>query len=198
MTTTYLKQVGGAYTEAKTVSTSAGAGDADKVPSLGAAGILDKTIVNAKTSSAGAGDSGVLPALDATGRLDPSFLPVGVTPEVISCTASEALSAGNYVSLYSNAGTLNCRKADASNGRPADGFVLASVSNGGTASVYVEGINTQLTSRTIGATQYLSDVTPGAAIETAPSTSGHIIQVLGRAYGATAATFEPGQPITLA
>lgn len=197
MTTKYLKQVSGALTEATTVSTSAGAGDADKIPSLNGSGVLDATITNAITASAGAGSSGKLPALDSTGRLDSTFMPVGVTVEVLSVTASEALSAGDWVNLHVSSGN-KVRKADASNGRQAHGCVLAGVSNGGTATVYLEGSNTQLTSRTFGATQYLSASTPGAATETAPSGSGQLLQILGTATSSTSSTIEIEQPITLA
>lgn len=47
MTTTYLKLSSGSHTEARTVATSAGAGDADKIPSLDAAGKLGVTMMPA-------------------------------------------------------------------------------------------------------------------------------------------------------
>lgn len=197
MVTKYLKQVAGALTEASTVSTSAGAGDADKIPSLNASGILDRTILNAILTSAGAGSSGALPALDSTGRLDSTFMPVGVTVEALSVTASEAIAAGDFVNLHNSSG-LKARRADASNGRPAHAFALAGISNGGTGTVYLEGVNTQLSGRTPGATLYLSGSTPGAVTETAPSTSGYIVQQLGVATSATSSSFEPQLPITLA
>lgn len=195
MTTTYLKQSSGALTEARTVSTSAGAGDADKIPSLNGSGVLDRTITNAVTSSAGAGSSGQLPALDSTGRLDATFMPVGVTVEALTVTTSEAIPAGAYVNLFNSSG-LKARLADNSNSRPAHAFALASISNGGTGTVYLEGVNTQLSGRIIGATQYLG--TAGAATETPPSSATNILQVLGVATSATTAAFEPSQPITLA
>src|SRR5690349_5949914 len=75
-------------------------------------------------SSAGAGDGGKIPALDSTGRLDSSMMPVGIAPETIAFTASEDIAAGAYVNLHSSSG-LKGRNADNSNGRKADGYVLA-------------------------------------------------------------------------
>lgn len=194
MTTTYLRQVNGALTEARTVSTSAGAGDVDKVPSLNAAGVLPASITNAVATSAGAGDAGKLVALDGSGRIDTSAMPVGVGPDTNTITATEALAAGDYVNVHSG----GVRKADASNGRPAHGVVLAGVANGAPATVYFEGTNTQLSGLTLGADQYLSATTPGARTATAPSTAGQLVQPLGVAVSTTAAQIEIRQPITLA
>lgn len=193
----YLKQVNGAYSEVLAIETTSGAPDADKIPATGAGGFIVPALINAKTTSAGAGDSGVIPSADSTGRLDSTFMPVGITPEVLTVTASEAINAGDWVNLHVSSGS-KVRKADASNGRPAHGCVLAGVSNGGTATVYLEGVNTQLTSRTFGATQFLSDSTPGATTETAPTTAAHYVQILGVATSATSATIEIEPPITLA
>lgn len=138
-------------------------------------------------------------AMDASGRIDSSVLPVGVGAEVVSATASEALSAGNFVNIYDNGGTISCRKADATtNGKPADGFVLAAVSNGATATIYTAGnINTQVTGLTIGVDYYLS-TTPGAITTTAPSTAGNIVQRVGRSTKTTEIAFNPYVYVELA
>jgi hypothetical protein len=193
----YIKQVSGAFTEVAAIETTAGAGDADKIPATGAGGFIVPALINAKNASAGAGDAAVVPILDSTGRLDTSFMPVGITAEVLLVTASEALAAGDWVNLHVATGS-KVRRADASNGRQAHGCVLAGVASSGTATVYLEGVNTQLSSRTFGALQYLSAVTPGATVETPPSTAGQIIQILGVATSATSATIELEPPITLA
>lgn len=73
-TTKVLKNVAGALTEETTLTTSAGASDANKVPALNASGVLDATIVNSKTTSAGAGDSGKVAALNASGILDSTII----------------------------------------------------------------------------------------------------------------------------
>lgn len=196
-TTTYLRQSSGQLAEARTVETSAGAGDASKIPNLNASGVLDRSITGGVLASTGAADSGKPPYLDATGRLDVTFMPVGVDSEALTVTASEAIAAGDYVNLHNSSG-LKARKADATNGRPAHAFALSGIANAASGTVYLEGSNTQLTGRTPGATQYLSGTTPGGATETAPTTAGYIVQVLGAATSSTAAHFEPDQPITLA
>jgi hypothetical protein len=197
MTTKYIKNQSGALTEAVTVSISAGAGDADKIPSLNASGFLDPTILNGVVSSAGAADAAKIPGLDGSGRLDPTVMPVGVVADTKSIAASENLSAGDFVNLHSSSG-LKVRRADASNGRRAHGFVLSGVLSGANALVYFEGANTQVSGRTVAATQFLSGSTPGAATETAPSTSGYLLQEIGVADATTEINFLPRQPITLA
>lgn len=194
MTTTYLRQSGGALTEARTVSTSAGAGDVDKIPSLNASGVLPASITNAVAASAGAGDAGKLVALDGAGRISTTSMPVGVGPDTNTLTATEALAAGDYVNVHSG----GVRRADASNGRPAHGMVLAGVSNGAPATVYAEGTNTQLTGLTLGQTLFLSVTTPGGFQTTAPTVAAQLVQVLGVAVTTTAAQLEIDQPITLA
>jgi hypothetical protein len=154
------------------------------------------TEVQATVTSAGAGDDGKIVALDSSGKLDTSVMPVGIGADTLSVVASEALTAGDLVNLWDDAGTGKVRKADCSNGRRADGFVLSGVSIAGTATVYFESTNTAVTGLTIGATYYLS--TTGAVTATAPTTSGYIVQEVGRARSATAMPFEPQQPITLA
>jgi hypothetical protein len=197
MTTTYLKQASGSLTEARTVSTSAGAGDADKIPSLTAAGILDPTIVNAVNASAGSGDVDKIPRLDSSGRLDTTFMPVGIGADTKTVTTSEAIAAGDYINLHNSTG-LKARRADASNGRVANGFCIAGAGSGASITVYFEGANTQVSGRTPGALQFLSGTTPGGVTETAPSTAGYIVQQLGVATASTEVNFEPQPPITLA
>ena len=199
-TTKILKNLAGTITEFFALTTSAGAGDAQAIPALNAAGILDPTIVNATATSAGAGDAAKIPLLDGTGRLDNSFMPVGIGAETVALVASEALSAGQFVNIWDNAGVANVRKADASTtGKEASGFVLAAFASAATATVYlVSQTNTQQTAMTPGTIQFLSDSTPGACTATVPTTSGHTVQQLGRASSATTIAFSPGPAITLA
>jgi hypothetical protein len=166
--TRYLKQVAGILTEQAPIKNSAGAGDADAIP-----------------------------CLDATGRLDASFMPIGVVPDVKIITASEALSAGNWVNVWSNAGVWNVRKADATTvGKEAHGFVLAAVANAASATVYFEGINNQVSGMTPG--NVFLGTTAGAGTNTCPSTSGNVAQRLGVALSATEVNCEIQPPITLA
>lgn len=142
-------------------------------------------------STAGAGDAGKIPALDSAGLLDISMMPAGVGAEVIVAASSENLLAGDFVNLYNNAGTINVRKADATaNTKPADGFVLANVTSPANATVYlISAQNTAVTGLTVGADYWLA-TTPGTVTSTAPSTGGNIVQRLGKAKSATALVFE--------
>ncbi len=151
----------------------------------------------AAVASAGAGDAGRIVALDGAGKLDSTVMPNGIGADTAAIVASEALAAGDLVNIHDATGA-KVRKADASNGRRADGFVLAAVTSSATATVYFDGSDTALTGLTIGATYYLSGTAAGTATLTPPSTSGHIVQEVGRARLATALSFEPEQPVTLA
>jgi hypothetical protein len=148
-------------------------------------------------SSAGAGDAGKIPALDSTGRIDNSMMPTGIGADTATITASEALAAGDLVNVWNSTGA-KVRKADASvAGKEAHGFVLAAVSSGASATVYFEGTDTQVTGLTPGV-QYLSAATPGAATATAPSAAGNVVQRVGFATAATALNFQSQPPVVLA
>lgn len=155
--------------------------------------ITEKAAVQA---SAGAGDAGKIPALDAAGRLDTTMMPTGIAADVATITASEALSAGDFVNVWNSTGA-KVRKADAStSGKEAHGFVLAAVSSSAAATVYFEGTNTGVTGLTPGPV-FLS-TTPGLATSTAPSGTGQTVQRLGVATAAAAVNFEPHTHIVLA
>ena len=153
---------------------------------------------NAVTTSAGAGDSGKFAKLDSNGKFDISTMPSGIGAETISVTTSEALAAGDLVNLWNSSG-LKARKADATSaGKEAHGFVLSAVSSGQTATVYPEEAQLSgLTGLTVGARQFLA-TTAGTRTETAPSTSGNVVQEVGVAISTTTILFRPRQPITLA
>ena len=217
----FIKNVSGTLTEEAALTTSAGAGDADKLPALNASGILDDTIINASASSAanktvkmtgdgiiapavlnatnssaGAGDAAKIVQLDGTGRIDSTMLPVGVGADVATIAAGENLAAGDFVNVYNDSGA-KVRKADATTaGKEAHGFVLGAVTSGNNATVYFEGTNTGVTSMTPGVV-FLS-ATAGVATGTAPSSSGNVVQRLGVAVSATAVNFEPHPPVVLA
>lgn len=144
-----------------------------------------ETMVEATTVSTGVAEAGDIVALDGTGKIDLSLLPTGVGPEIITVLASENLGAGDFVNMYDNVGTANVRLADASNDRPAHGWVLTSVTSGNNASVYIrKGINTARSGMTPGARQYLG--TAGDPTATFPVLPGSVIhQFLGIAQSAT-------------
>lgn len=147
-------------------------------------------------SSAGAGDATKIPHLDGSGKLDTSFMPVGIGADTASIQASENLSAGNYVNIHDVAGAFRIRKADATtSGKEAHGFVLSAVTSGANGTVYFEGSNTGVTSQTPGVV-YLS-TTAGGGTATAPSGAGNVVQRIGVATSATNVNFENNAPIVL-
>lgn len=149
-------------------------------------------------TSAGASDANKIPALDATGRFDTSLMPVGLGADTASIVASEALSAGDFVNVWDDAGTPKVRKADASSaGKEAHGFVLSAFASAASATVYFEGSNTQLTGLVAGM-KYLSVSTPGGAQAAAPTVAGQVVQRLGAAVSATTLKFESDASILLA
>ena len=145
--------------------------------------------VFATVVSSGVANANQIVALGSNGLLDPSVLPVGVGPEVISIVTSEALAAGAFVNIYTNAGVANARNADASSSiKPAVGFVLAPFAASATATVYMLGqTNTGQTGLTPGADYWLSTV--GGVTLTPAYTSGYINQYLGKALTATSLYF---------
>ncbi|HCE43892.1 MAG TPA: hypothetical protein DET40_10125 [Lentisphaeria bacterium] len=160
------------------------------------AGSLSEVV--ATVTSTGVSMANKIVALDATGKLDSSLMPTGISAEVKVLVASEALSARNLVNIWNDTGTEKARKADASNGRRANGFVLEAVNQGANATVYLEGTITGLSSKTPGAPQYLSADAAGTMVETPDATAGEISQEVGVAVSATEVSFEPQQPVTIA
>lgn len=193
---TVLKQVSGELTEIRTVEVSTGATDAAKVVSTKSDGTIDSSVLGGVVTSAGAASAGRPLLLDSSGRIDSSSMPVGLAADTLSVVTSEAISAGDYVNVYNNSGTLTARKADCSNGREAHGFALVGAASAANVAVYFEGSNTQVSGKTPGARQYLS--TAGATTATAPTTAGNILQYIGIATSATSINFEGDRPITLA
>lgn len=159
------------------------------------------TEIAALVVSGGSGDAGKIPALDSSGRLDNSVMPVGISADTKVVLASEALSAGDFVNIYNNAGTANCRKASAADAtKPAHGFVLNNVSSGTNATIYFVGANTALTGLTPGGIYVLSATTPGGVVAqaSAPATTGNVLQSVGVATAASEINVEIGAPITRA
>ncbi len=155
--------------------------------------------VVASVTSAGAADSGKIPALDSTGRLDQSVMPSGIGASTKTLTAFEALAAGDFVNEFLDSGTLKVRKADATAaGKEADGYVLAAVTLGGSATVYpLSGSNTQLATLTVGSTYYLG-TTAGGVTATPPSGTGNFVQKLGKAVSTTELIVSANDPYYLA
>jgi len=140
--------------------------------------------VTPKTVSAGATDAGKLFVPDASGKWDESLLPT--TDGARAIQASEALSAGDFVNVFSDSGIPKLRRADASSiATRAHGFVKAAAAIGESAKFYESGSAAGFSGLTVGATYFLSDSAPGEATATVPTASGHIAQVVGVAVSAT-------------
>lgn len=145
--------------------------------------------LQALVQSAGSADAGKVVALGDDGRLDESMMPLGIGAAVDILPASEALGAGEFVNIWSDAGVASVRKADNSNGRPADGFVKDAFAGSVDAVVYpLDGVNPSLTGLAPGADYWLG--TAGTVTDTpldeADGANGNkISQYLGKALSAT-------------
>jgi hypothetical protein len=139
-----------------------------------------KTWVTPVSVSAGAGDADKSVVLNADGKLDVTLLPGGLANTIVAL-ASENLAAGDAVNLWDDAGTAKLRKADADTiSKKCDGFVIASVTSGASATAYKDGSVTGLSGLTVGADYFLS--TTAGGITTDPSgytTSGQTVQHVG-------------------
>lgn len=152
-------------------------------------------------ASAGSGDAGKIPALDAGGKLDLSFLPAGIGANNVSAVAFEALGAGKFVNLFSNAGALGMRLADNSNNREAHGYVSAAVTSGASGTAYrLNTVNAGMTGLTPGLSYYLGVaggvIAAGATLD--PVTDvGKTDQYLGIAKSATELVTSEVDPVQL-
>lgn len=148
------------------------------------------------TTSAGVGDASKMIQTDASGKIDDTLLPASVTIQAKTFPASEDLTAGDMVNIWLDTATWKVRKAAGSTARIADGYVNAGFTSGSTATVYMEGFNTQVSGLSPGIC-WLGAA--GAITQTPPATgSGGISQIVGKALSATELEFESNDPITLA
>lgn len=110
-----------------------------------------------------------------------------------TATATENIALGALVNFYNSSG-LKVRNADNTNGRAADGFAPAAVSNTASGTFIVgDGPNTNgagfvvdgtpATSLTVGSVYYLDAA--GGLTATLPTTSGYVVQKVGKAVSTT-------------
>lgn len=147
----------------------------------------DETTSTPLETSAGAGDQGKLVGLDASGKINQNMMPTGVGPELVSFVVGSTVAAGDLVNFYDDAGTAKIRRADASNGRVANGFVKTGATSG-SIDVYMDGTISGMSGLTAGTRYYLSG-SPGQVTATAPVTSGSRVQYVGTAVNATSLSF---------
>jgi hypothetical protein len=146
-------------------------------------------------SSAGASDSGKIIKLDSNGKIDLTLLPNGIGEDAVEIVTFEDLSAGDFVNIFLDGGVAKVRKADATNSRDANGFVLESKNEPTPVKVFFEGTNSQLSGLTIGARYYL-DATGGVTL-TPKTSTGELHQYLGKAFSATELTTEKDDCIVI-
>ena len=154
-----------------------------------------RKLENAIDSSSGASDSGKIVKLDSSGKLDITLLPDGVGDDAVEIASFEDLVAGDFVNIFNNSGSAAVRKADRTNSREANGFVLESVTAPANVKVFFEGTNSQLSGLTIGSRYYLD--TSGGVSSTPTTASGDIHQYLGKAFSATELTTEKDDCIAI-
>lgn len=107
----------------------------------------------------------------------------------------EAIAAGSLVSIVSVSGVHTLYKADADNGRPADGFVLESGVIGQEIPVYADGYNPLVSGLEPGPV-FLS-TTPGGVTSVPPQTAGSIVQNVGHSPNSTTLNFTAGMAVLI-
>jgi len=105
-------------------------------------------------TSAGAGDAGKVPNLNPEGVIDPSMLPADVRPKYREVTAGEALTAGNMVYIDPATGKAMLAD-NAARASQVTGYVKDTVASDAAVKVYVDGIVTGLTGLTLNGKCYL-------------------------------------------
>lgn len=112
--------------------------------------------------------------------------------------ASEAITTGKLLNLYSAGGVARVRLADATAEGGEVDFV--SMTSGSSSSVIGCALPGQIipgfSGLYEGSTYFLS-TTPGEIVQSPPSSIGNVVQVVGKAVSSTELLFFPQAPITL-
>ena len=150
-------------------------------------------------TTGGAANAFNVPALNANGQLDVTMMPSGIGPDTQVLPATEAISAGALVNIWTSSGTISVRNADGSTtGKQADGFVLAAVASGSNATVYLSGLNTSATGTTTAGLVFLSDTNIGQIAAAGATTPGHTYQQVGILTASGTLQFDPQVPVVRA
>ena len=190
----FSRMVNNILTSIKTITTSAGAADADKLISTNTDGFVDPTLINASQTGGATYPYAILQA-GSDGLMSETFLPDGIGETTYTGVCSEAIGQGKNVNEWYDSGVFKLRLADASGGKPSHGFTKAAFDSGATITYYRAG-TVPTTGATVGAV-YLG--TNGSFTGTAPAEgSGLIFQPLGSATATTNIYFNPGLPVQLA
>lgn len=164
-----------------------------KYLNIGSTGL--PTEVQAISTSAGAGDANKIVETDASGKLTLSLMPTGIGPDTVTANAAENLSAGNLVYIGA-AGTVFKADANSvdkaaigfvlasvTSGQPALVYFEGTITG---LTGLTAGTRYFLSDTTTGG------VVPAGSI---PTGAGDIVQLIGTALSATSLTFEPQTPI---
>ena len=152
----------------------------------------------ALVTSSGASDSGKIVALSTDGKLDPSTYNAGSGATTIQLTASENLTAGNYVNIHDSTGAKVRNASNTAIGFQAHGFVKSDVTSGNTATIYLNGaINDSLSGLTTFGYDLFLGVSGGYST-VPPIGSGNIVQRVGVINSATSALYVQNQAIIVA
>jgi hypothetical protein len=112
--------------------------------------------------------------------------------------ASEAIAAGDLTNAYVNTGVMTVRKADASDpAKFCNSFSLTGIGNAKTGPIQFSGFNNKVTVSTGAPEVWLSDITPGAFTDTAPTTAGHLLQTVGTAVLGLGLAYAQGNYVIL-
>lgn len=105
---------------------------------------------------------------------------------------TETMTPGDAANLYSDAGVIAARRADATAGlaKLCNGFVTIAASAGSEGEVTVMGLNEFLASLVPGTLYYLG-TTPGTITATPATTSGYAKQPVGFATTTDSVLFQP-------
>jgi hypothetical protein len=149
----------------------------------------------AVSTSAGAGDAGKIPELDAAGKLDSTMMPAGFGSDSSTFTAGEAISAGHIIYFNGSGEMMKADANDVAKSGVAFVLAGVSAAATGTGyfegtitglSGLTPGAKYFLSNATPGAIALYSALT---------FASGDIIQMIGTATSATTLSFEPQTPI---
>lgn len=118
----------------------------------------------------------------------------GVT--ITGLNAGEGLTQWNLVRIHNDADPWHLAEADVASEFPAQGIVVATVTDTNEAKVLVQGVvrNEGWTGLTIGGAVYLGEASAGSLTQTAPSTSGDCVQIVGFAISDSEILFDFSRP----
>jgi hypothetical protein len=153
----------------------------------------------ALTTSAGAGDADKIVQTNSSGVLDITLMPAGIGADTRTVTAGETLAAGDLIYMAAG-GTVFKADANAEGKEATGFVLAGITSGGTGTAYFGGGVISGLTGLTVGARYFLSTATPGRAglYSGLTFTAGDIVQQVGRSLSATELYFEPQSPTVVA